>query len=556
MFPVEHGRALAAAIPGARLVEVDGFGHATLPRDEWPLLVEVISSLPAPRSSAGRETAASVSAQTAASVEVGQRVAVGLAEPRAAGRADRLAARPREVDQRDGVALVEADVVGAVGDHRHRRGPQDPDARAGQDDDRHERRRRLRPRQQRHRDAGGAEADEARQHAAVAVGEAAEVRAHRRLERAGGDERRADPGRAGAQLVEPQRREHVERAEHQPDEDDDPHPGGDPRIAQAGEHACASGCAAAPGPTASAAPTPAARRPRSPTAVNTSSVPRLAAAAPSTGPSSAPTIAAAIAEPISSPRRSRGAAPTSQPSAPAHDAAEPSPWTKRATSSTTMLFAKANAIEERDQQHEAEHDGRAHAEPRRHPAAGQRAEQRPRRVRRGEDPGAGLAEVELLDELGQQRDDRREEHRVDEDDRGGEGRAGGARRRIYAAGLAVAALDALAHHPAAEQQHEEGADGDEHAGVGGRQRVEPVAEVDDRGAQRDRADERRPREAPERDVRGARDVADEAVGHDRDQPRGQQRRPPPRSMIAAPSSSRSSPASRSSSGRAASRPIA
>ena len=48
MFPLEHGRALAAAIPGARLVEVEGFGHATLPRDEWPLLVEVISSLPAP----------------------------------------------------------------------------------------------------------------------------------------------------------------------------------------------------------------------------------------------------------------------------------------------------------------------------------------------------------------------------------------------------------------------------------------------------------------------------------------------------------------------------
>ena len=98
--------------------------------------------------------------------------------------------------------------------------------------------------------------------------------------------------------------------------------------------------------TASAAPTRAGRRRRRRRRVNTSSVPRLAAAAPSTGPSSAPTIAAAIAEPISSPRRSRGAAPTSQPSAPAHDAAEPSPWTKRATSRTTMLFAKANAIDE------------------------------------------------------------------------------------------------------------------------------------------------------------------------------------------------------------------
>jgi pimeloyl-ACP methyl ester carboxylesterase len=53
MFPVEHGRALTAAVPGARLVEVEGFGHATLPRDEWPLLVELITSLPAPPPPAG-----------------------------------------------------------------------------------------------------------------------------------------------------------------------------------------------------------------------------------------------------------------------------------------------------------------------------------------------------------------------------------------------------------------------------------------------------------------------------------------------------------------------
>src|SRR5215203_3621747 len=52
-FPLAHGRALAAAIPGARLVEVEGFGHGTLPRDEWPRLVELISSLPGPPSRAG-----------------------------------------------------------------------------------------------------------------------------------------------------------------------------------------------------------------------------------------------------------------------------------------------------------------------------------------------------------------------------------------------------------------------------------------------------------------------------------------------------------------------
>ena len=42
MFPIEHGRALAAEIPGATLVELDGFGHATVPRDDWPRLVDVI----------------------------------------------------------------------------------------------------------------------------------------------------------------------------------------------------------------------------------------------------------------------------------------------------------------------------------------------------------------------------------------------------------------------------------------------------------------------------------------------------------------------------------
>jgi pimeloyl-ACP methyl ester carboxylesterase len=46
MFPLAHGRALAAAIPGARLLALDGFGHATLPRRFWPGL---LAAMPAPR---------------------------------------------------------------------------------------------------------------------------------------------------------------------------------------------------------------------------------------------------------------------------------------------------------------------------------------------------------------------------------------------------------------------------------------------------------------------------------------------------------------------------
>ena len=50
MFPLEHGRARAAAIPGARLLALDGFGHATLPRRFWP---ELLAAMPAPSPPAG-----------------------------------------------------------------------------------------------------------------------------------------------------------------------------------------------------------------------------------------------------------------------------------------------------------------------------------------------------------------------------------------------------------------------------------------------------------------------------------------------------------------------
>ena len=83
--------------------------------------------------------------------------------------------------------------------------------------------------------------------------------------------------------------------------------------------------------------------PAAPTEQNTISGCVRSAAAPSTGPNSAPTIAAPIAEPISSPRRSAGASPISQPSAPAHVSAPPMPWMKRAVSSTAIVSPNANA---------------------------------------------------------------------------------------------------------------------------------------------------------------------------------------------------------------------
>jgi pimeloyl-ACP methyl ester carboxylesterase len=48
MFPLEHGRALAAAIPGARLLALDGFGHAALPRRFWPDLLAAMPGLSPP----------------------------------------------------------------------------------------------------------------------------------------------------------------------------------------------------------------------------------------------------------------------------------------------------------------------------------------------------------------------------------------------------------------------------------------------------------------------------------------------------------------------------
>jgi pimeloyl-ACP methyl ester carboxylesterase len=42
VFPVEHGRALAAAIPGARLLELEGMGHQVPPESMWDRFVDAL----------------------------------------------------------------------------------------------------------------------------------------------------------------------------------------------------------------------------------------------------------------------------------------------------------------------------------------------------------------------------------------------------------------------------------------------------------------------------------------------------------------------------------
>jgi hypothetical protein len=39
MFPLRHGEALAAAIPGARLVRLEGVGHEIPPPTTWDVVV-------------------------------------------------------------------------------------------------------------------------------------------------------------------------------------------------------------------------------------------------------------------------------------------------------------------------------------------------------------------------------------------------------------------------------------------------------------------------------------------------------------------------------------
>jgi pimeloyl-ACP methyl ester carboxylesterase len=44
LVPVENGRLVAAAVPGSRLLEIEGMGH-DVPRRVWPQVVDAIAQL-------------------------------------------------------------------------------------------------------------------------------------------------------------------------------------------------------------------------------------------------------------------------------------------------------------------------------------------------------------------------------------------------------------------------------------------------------------------------------------------------------------------------------
>jgi pimeloyl-ACP methyl ester carboxylesterase len=56
LFPLPHGEALAAAIPGARFLTLDGMGHAYPPRRHWPAVIDAITRMVSRTTGSGPRT--------------------------------------------------------------------------------------------------------------------------------------------------------------------------------------------------------------------------------------------------------------------------------------------------------------------------------------------------------------------------------------------------------------------------------------------------------------------------------------------------------------------
>ena len=264
-----------------------------------------------------------------------------------------------------------------------------------EDDDDREHERGVRPRQQRERDRAADEPGEHRRQPAAAIREATGERADDRLEAGGDQPRGADRGRAGTELVQPQRAEHAERAEQQARE---PSPAGGRcarccRIASPTTRAASRRRAAWPPGVRSVqiiriTPTP-------PTVQNTISWPTRSAATPITGPKqrAGDRRAHRGADHLPALLLRRGGGH------PAHRA--------RPSGGAAQALDEAGEVEHEDRLRERERDARAghqpeadqhrrpHADPRGQPAAREPAHERADRERRGEHAGAGLRQAVL-----------------------------------------------------------------------------------------------------------------------------------------------------------------
>ena len=319
--------------------------------------------------------------------QVRHAVAGDVGEPAAAGVADRLAGRPREVHEREGEPLLDAARLGAVAQHRHRRRVEDAD------------RRRRRPRSatpSTQAESGhGSSAHRPRPPRRPPISSAPAGRGGRTAARRSGSRRAssaaATRNAAAIAAVPAPSSSSRSGAEHGDVPNSRP---GSVVSHMPGRHAAVAQRRRAASRSASAAPGAARRHPQRPDEQRRRRRPRRAehGLRPERVRGGAEHRARTARRrprppaPCRSARRGARAAraPISQPSAPAHEAAPPTPWTKRATSSTTML-ARTRTRRWHDDQRRGRAARSAARRPRRQPAARQRADERarPGRRRRG-----------------------------------------------------------------------------------------------------------------------------------------------------------------------------
>src|SRR5215212_5281755 len=143
----------------------------------------------------------------------------------------------------------------------------------------------------------------------------------------------------------------------------------------------------------------------------TGSGPMWSAAVPSTGPTSVPAIAAASGVPITSPRRSRD--DPREPGGPGARARKPLREARRVEDPHVLRECEHQARPR--EAGEPGEGGRLDAPPPGEPAGRDRADERSGRVRRCQEAGGTLREVEFVDVVGQERRHRRVEGGVDHD---------------------------------------------------------------------------------------------------------------------------------------------